>query len=78
MVDEESGGGGEGTKTFASELRGTRTKIGAVKAFFVDVQKKWSKAKDHVIGYVHWAPSIGVAVPPHAVCHHTFLGTCLA
>ncbi|KAG8891709.1 hypothetical protein FRB99_003404, partial [Tulasnella sp. 403] len=47
------------------ELTKTRTKIDTLKAFFVNVKKKWSKAEDRTIGHVVWAPPIGVAVPPH-------------
>jgi hypothetical protein len=46
-------------------LTKTRTKIDALKAHFVTVKKKWSKAKDRVIGHVVWAPPISVATPPH-------------
>jgi hypothetical protein len=46
-------------------LTETRTKIDALKAHFVTVKKKWSKAKDRVIGHVVWAPPISVATPPH-------------
>ncbi|KAH9066404.1 hypothetical protein EDB87DRAFT_1672238 [Lactarius vividus] len=52
-------------RTSAGELVETRdqltktvTKIEALKAFF-------SKLEDRVIGYVVWAPPIGVGVPPH-------------
>lgn len=47
------------------QLTKTVTKIDALKAFFVDVKKRWSKLNDRVIGYVVWAPPIGVGVPPH-------------
>jgi hypothetical protein len=45
------------------QLTKTVTKIDALKAFFVDVKKRWSKLKDRVIGYVVWTPPIGVGVP---------------
>jgi hypothetical protein len=48
-----------------AELAKTRTKIDNVKKFFVDTKKRWSKPKDRVIGFVRWAPSIGVCVSPH-------------
>ncbi|EIN09192.1 hypothetical protein PUNSTDRAFT_67532, partial [Punctularia strigosozonata HHB-11173 SS5] len=48
-----------------SELVKTRTKINDLKIFFVDIKKKWSKAKDRVIGFVRWAPPIGVGVAPY-------------
>ncbi|KAI0667645.1 hypothetical protein C8Q78DRAFT_1071745 [Trametes maxima] len=47
------------------ELANTRTKIEDLKKFFVNIKKKWSKVKDRVIGFVRWAPSIGVGVAPH-------------
>ena len=48
-----------------AELSNTRTKIDNLKAFFVNVKKKWSKPKDRVIGFVRWAPPIGVGAAPH-------------
>lgn len=48
-----------------TELADTRTKIEDLKNFFVDIKKKWSKAKERVIGFVRWAPPIGVGVAPH-------------
>jgi len=48
-----------------TQLANTRTQIEDVKDFFVDIKKRWSKAKDRVIGFVCWAPSIGVGVAPH-------------
>jgi len=48
-----------------NDLAKIRTKIEALKGFFVDIKKKWSKAKDRVIGFVRWAPPIGVGVAPH-------------
>ncbi|KIM25253.1 hypothetical protein M408DRAFT_331350 [Serendipita vermifera MAFF 305830] len=47
------------------ELTKTRAKIDALKAFFVNVKRRWSKVKDRIIGYVVWAPPLGVGVPPH-------------
>ncbi|KIJ11189.1 hypothetical protein PAXINDRAFT_177375 [Paxillus involutus ATCC 200175] len=67
--------GGDDAQMSAGELEETQgeliktlTKINTLKAFFVDVKKRWSKLKDRVIGYVVWAPPIGVGVPPH---HYT-------
>ena len=64
---------GEEAEESAHELTETQNqltriviKIDALKAFFVDVRKRWSKLQDRVIGYVVWAPPIGVAVPPHS------------
>ena len=64
--------GGDDAQKSAGELAETQdqltktvTKIDALKAFFVDVKKRWSKLNDRVIGYVVWAPPIGVGVPPH-------------
>jgi septal ring factor EnvC (AmiA/AmiB activator) len=64
--------GGDDAQKSAGELAETQdqlaktvTKIDALKAFFVDVKKRWSKLKDRVIGYIVWAPPIGVGVPPH-------------
>lgn len=48
-----------------AELAKTRTKIDNLKKFFVDIKKRWSKSKDRVIGFVRWAPPIGVSVAPH-------------
>ena len=48
-----------------AQLANTRTKIEDLKNFFVNIKKRWSKAKDRVIGFVRWAPSIGVGVAPH-------------
>jgi len=48
-----------------TRLANTRTQIEDLKDFFVDIKKRWSKAKDRVIGFVRWAPSIGVGVAPH-------------
>jgi hypothetical protein len=48
-----------------AELAKTRTKIVELKKFFVNIKKKWRKPKDRVIGFVAWAPPIGVGVPPH-------------
>jgi hypothetical protein len=47
------------------QLRTTRAKIDALKAYFVEVRKKWSKVKNRIIGHVVWAPHISVATPPH-------------
>ncbi|KAI0649850.1 hypothetical protein C8Q79DRAFT_1006169 [Trametes meyenii] len=51
------------------ELRKTLGRIEKMKAFFVTVSTKWSKPKDRVIGFVRWAPPIGVGVPPHRYTH---------
>ena len=48
-----------------AELAKTHIKIEKLKHFFVDIKKRWSKPKDRVIGFVSWAPPIGVGVPPH-------------
>ncbi|CAE6389034.1 unnamed protein product [Rhizoctonia solani] len=48
-----------------TELANIRTKIEDLKNFFVNIKKKWSKPKDRVIGFVRWAPSIGVGVASH-------------
>jgi len=48
-----------------AELLKTRRKIDKLKKFFVDIKKRWSKRKDRVIGFVAWAPPIGVGVAPH-------------
>ncbi|KDQ08089.1 hypothetical protein BOTBODRAFT_59543 [Botryobasidium botryosum FD-172 SS1] len=64
--------GGDDAQKSAGELAETQdqlakivTRIGVLKACFVDVKTRWSKPKDHVIGYVVWAPPIGAGVPPH-------------
>ncbi|KIO23305.1 hypothetical protein M407DRAFT_214897 [Tulasnella calospora MUT 4182] len=48
-----------------AELAKTRIKIDNLKRFFVEIKKRWSKPKDRVIGFVRWAPPIGVGVAPH-------------
>lgn len=48
-----------------TELANTRIKIEDLKKFFVNIKKRWSKAKDRVIGFVRWAPPLGVGVAPH-------------
>ena len=50
---------------YEMELTKTRIKIDDLKAFFVNIKKKLTKPKDRVIGFVSWAPSIGVGVAPH-------------
>jgi hypothetical protein len=47
------------------QLAETQAKIDVLKDHFVMVKKKWSKAKERVIGHVVWAPPISVATPPH-------------
>jgi hypothetical protein len=47
------------------ELTKTRIKIVDLKDFFVRVKKTLSKPRDRVIGFVRWAPPIGVGVAPH-------------
>lgn len=47
------------------ELTKTRTAIGKLKKFFVDVTKEWAEPADRVIGHVVWAPPISIATPPH-------------
>ncbi|KAG8866413.1 hypothetical protein FRB97_003985, partial [Tulasnella sp. 331] len=47
------------------ELANTRIKIENLKGFFVNIRRNWSKPKDRVIGFVRWAPPIGVGVAPH-------------
>ncbi|KAH8116061.1 hypothetical protein DFH11DRAFT_1507017 [Phellopilus nigrolimitatus] len=49
-----------------TQLANTRAKIEDLKNFFVNIKKRWSKAKERVIGFVRWAPSIGVGVAPHS------------
>ncbi|KAI9453238.1 hypothetical protein BJY52DRAFT_850915 [Lactarius psammicola] len=48
-----------------AERNRLRTKITALKAFFVDIKKRWGKITQRVIGHVVWAPPIGVGVAPH-------------
>ena len=43
---------------YETELANTRTKIEDLKSFFVNIKKKWSKAKERVIGFVRWAPPL--------------------
>ena len=46
------------------ELVRTHVAIDTLRNFFVDIMKRWANNKDHVIGYVEWAPSIRVTVLP--------------
>ena len=48
-----------------AERNRLRTKINTLKAFFVDIKKRWGKIAQRVIGHVVWAPPIGVGVAPH-------------
>ncbi|CAE6530617.1 unnamed protein product [Rhizoctonia solani] len=48
-----------------AELGKIHRKIDVFKAFYVDIKKGWSKIKQRVIGYVVWAPPIGVGVAPY-------------
>ncbi len=48
-----------------ADLKKIRRKIDLFKDFYVNVKKGWSKIKQRVIGYVVWAPPIGVGVAPH-------------
>ncbi|KIJ11038.1 hypothetical protein PAXINDRAFT_101831, partial [Paxillus involutus ATCC 200175] len=48
-----------------AELGKIRPKIDVFKAFYVNIKNGWSKIKQRVIGYVVWAPPIGVGVAPH-------------
>ena len=50
---------------FTTELGKTNRRIATLKRFFVTLSKKWSKLADRVIGYVVWAPPIGVGVGPN-------------
>jgi hypothetical protein len=48
-----------------AELARQQTRIATLRNFKVDMDKNWSKPKDRVIGFVSWAPPIGLGVPPH-------------
>ncbi|KAH6906928.1 hypothetical protein BKA70DRAFT_382017 [Coprinopsis sp. MPI-PUGE-AT-0042] len=48
-----------------AELAKVNRKIKLFKSFFVDVVKQWGQPEDRVIGFVSWAPPIGVGVRPH-------------
>ncbi|KAG8981790.1 hypothetical protein FRB90_006987, partial [Tulasnella sp. 427] len=61
----EAGGDGAQLEVAEGELTKNRREILALKKFFVDLKKNWSKSKDRIICYVLWAPPIGVGVPPH-------------
>jgi hypothetical protein len=54
-------------KTMA-ELVKLHTKINDIRKFFFDMKERWNEPQDRVIGFVCWAPSIGVGVAPH---HYT-------
>ncbi|KAG9078136.1 hypothetical protein FS749_009900, partial [Ceratobasidium sp. UAMH 11750] len=45
------------------QLAGLRARISMLKAFYVNVARRWSKVNDRVIGYVASAPKIDVSVP---------------
>ena len=73
VFTERSEGGGPNTGQATSELvetqrelNKTRTVIGAVKKFFVEMKRQWTKPKDRVIGHVVWAPPISVSAYPHS------------
>lgn len=40
-------------------------KTAVLQDFFVDIKRRFSKARDRVIGFVRWSPPIGTGVPPH-------------
>jgi hypothetical protein len=72
VLTERSEGGGPNAGQATSELvetqrelNKTRTAIGAVKKFFVEMKRQWTKPKDRVIGHVVWAPPISVSAYPH-------------
>ena len=46
-------------------LAPTRHKLDNVKTFFTDIKNGWSQSKDRVIGFVRWAPTIGVGDASH-------------
>lgn len=48
-----------------AELEKIRRRIDVLKVFYVKIKKGWSKIKRRIIGYVVWAPPIGVGVAPH-------------
>ncbi|KAL4256299.1 hypothetical protein AB1N83_013340 [Pleurotus pulmonarius] len=50
---------------YEAELTKTRSKISKVKTFFVEIKTRWGKRRDRVIGFVAWAPSLGVGAAPH-------------
>ena len=50
---------------YQGELTKIRTKIDALRQYFVKVKTKWGKLKNRIIGHVVWAPPISVATPPH-------------
>lgn len=52
-----------------AELTKTRFKISKVKNFFVEIKTRWGKRQERVIGFVVWAPSLGVGAAPHHYTH---------
>lgn len=42
-----------------------RRKSDALRAFFVDLTKRWGKLSQRIIGHVAWSPPLGVGVAPH-------------
>lgn len=53
---------------YEAELAKMHTKVDQVKKFSTKI-KRWSKLKDCVIGFVVWAPSIGIGNAPHSYTH---------
>lgn len=47
------------------ELARTREKVSHLEALYVDIMTCWRNPQDRVVGYVDWAPAIGVSAPPH-------------
>ncbi|KAL5633143.1 hypothetical protein ACGC1H_003589 [Rhizoctonia solani] len=48
-----------------ADLDKKKTAIEELKKFFVKMKGKWSGLNNRVIGYVVWAPPIGLFTPPH-------------
>lgn len=48
-----------------AELAKMRTKLSNIRKLEADINMRWSKPQDRVIGFVRWAPPIGAGVAPH-------------
>lgn len=48
-----------------AELEKARTKIDVLQAFYSSIKKGWGQIEQRIVGYVIWAPPIGVGVSSH-------------
>jgi hypothetical protein len=50
---------------YETELATLRINFKCMMQFYTQISTRWGKSKDRIIGFVRWAPSIGVGDPPH-------------